>query len=525
VLSVPGAGIFKRNWSEYFEGRNVRIVYDNDEAGDKGSSRAGSMLQGVAKNVQYIHWPESRPDGFDIRDFCIAAESAGVRPKRAVNQLLKLIQSKHRRDGETEQHVAGKQTEMPPLPEIIVLPRRERPTFPEVLKVFGRHLEMDDEMVGCLRMILSVIVSNQMPGPPLWTYICGPPSSGKTQLIQAAQLSDQVIYRSSVGPASLVSGFQGAKDPSLLAIVHGLCLMFKDGTELFTLPGFKLDEVMGIFRGAYDGHTVRTYGNGVEREYRAHFTLIIGVTGVVDKYRGASLGERFVRYRLRRTTVANETARLKAAIFATAHETEMERELRDVVRKFLAFRIPEIQKPPPWYVERLIPLCQLISLLRANVDRNDYTGDLPYRPEPEYGTRLAKQFTKLAHAVSIVNGTGIDRAVYEFVKRIAVDTCNAFHLDIVLCMMHVRHALTHTEISELTGIPSTTLTRRIDDLIDLGILRRRPMLQRDQERVMKSSRAGRAGMRPRFGYVVTQRVRLYVGRAGLAPNQGNGKNA
>ncbi len=522
VLAVPGADTFKKDWVEYFARRRVRLMYDNDEAGDRGSKKAGGMLGGVAVSVQYIHWPDSRPTGFDLRDYLTSAWKEKVRPKRILSRLQKLIHTEHRRADSQEGEAVelGKKSEMPPLPDIGIVAKRDRPTFSQVVERFSNYLEMDDEMVGCLRMVLAVIVSNQLAGPPLWAYLQGPPASGKTEMIQAAQTSDQVIYRSSVGPHSLVSGFQGATDPSLLAIVHGKTLLFKDGTEIFTLPAYAREEVMGVFRGAYDGHVVRSYGNSVMREYRMHFSMIIGVTGVVNSYRSASLGERFLKYVLRRASIAQEARRIRSAIFATAKEDEMERVLREAVRKFLAFKVKDLPEVPAWYVNRIIPLCQLIATLRASVDRNDYHDELSYRPEPEYGTRLAKQLTKLAMSVAIVNGTEIDEEVYAFVMRIAGDTCNAYHLDIVQTMAAATHPLTYSELSDLAQIPSSTMKRRMDDLIDLKAVVKRMLTEKDKARFARETQDGRLGRKPVFGFVLANRMRKFLANAGF----GNPKN-
>lgn len=94
VLSVPGTNSFKLEWTKYFQGKQVCILFDNDYpkknpktgeemivGGRAGVARVASMLQGVASSVEYLAWggrrghkgyTEDFPNGHDIRDFLTA---------------------------------------------------------------------------------------------------------------------------------------------------------------------------------------------------------------------------------------------------------------------------------------------------------------------------------------------------------------------------------------------------------------------------------------------------------------------
>ena len=57
VVAVPGAGVFKKSWVNLFDGRNVILSYDNDNAGVKGRDKAIGLLSGVAGSLRTICWP------------------------------------------------------------------------------------------------------------------------------------------------------------------------------------------------------------------------------------------------------------------------------------------------------------------------------------------------------------------------------------------------------------------------------------------------------------------------------------
>jgi len=77
VVGVPGAGIFKKEWVDLFQGREVVAVYDNDQAGDKGQQKCLAAIGRVAKSLLFVNWPEDRPTGFDLRDLIVPMMAEG----------------------------------------------------------------------------------------------------------------------------------------------------------------------------------------------------------------------------------------------------------------------------------------------------------------------------------------------------------------------------------------------------------------------------------------------------------------
>jgi hypothetical protein len=58
IVASPGTN-FKEVWAEHFKGRKVRVLFDNDEAGEKGAERAGKLLIAAgAEQVKILKWPE-----------------------------------------------------------------------------------------------------------------------------------------------------------------------------------------------------------------------------------------------------------------------------------------------------------------------------------------------------------------------------------------------------------------------------------------------------------------------------------
>lgn len=64
-----GAGTWEPEWCEQFRGCTVTLLYDNDEAGRKGTLKAASMLQEYAELVLIAQWPAGSAEGYDVGDW------------------------------------------------------------------------------------------------------------------------------------------------------------------------------------------------------------------------------------------------------------------------------------------------------------------------------------------------------------------------------------------------------------------------------------------------------------------------
>jgi len=71
VVAVPGAGTFKAEWATHFKGKNVRVLFDNDDAGRKGALKAHNLLKSSVNDLKFLHWNEKHDVGFDVRDLYV----------------------------------------------------------------------------------------------------------------------------------------------------------------------------------------------------------------------------------------------------------------------------------------------------------------------------------------------------------------------------------------------------------------------------------------------------------------------
>ena len=388
---VPGASSFKSDWAECLKNRDVIAVYDNDDPGDKGAAKLVEKLGSTPASLRFIQWPDSKPKGYDLRDYVVRCMATKKNPQAALADLKELVRDQPRRSvasGPVEESDEG-----PPA------------SFVEVIEVFKRHVLVSEDFAEAVKVSLAVCLSNDLPADPLWVYLVGPPGIGKTLICNSLATSPRCKFVSTVSPHALVSGWrEDGTDPSLIPQLRGKTLVAKDFTEVLSMPESIQDEIFSTLRGAYDGYVYKPFGNGVVREYKnCTFAVLAGVTNAVHGSSRASLGERFVKFQMKSPINKGADDLIRAAITSVGTEKFMEEEVQSVVRSFLRRKIEKMPEVPQTIVNKLIALVQLIAQLRAQVSR-DYRGEeVMYRPAPELGTRLAKQLIKLGMMLRYFN--------------------------------------------------------------------------------------------------------------------------
>ena len=71
LTTTGGAGTWRDHWNPLFEGRDVMICYDADEAGRSGSVLVASQLVSVAAQVRIVQIPLAEPAGADFTDYIV----------------------------------------------------------------------------------------------------------------------------------------------------------------------------------------------------------------------------------------------------------------------------------------------------------------------------------------------------------------------------------------------------------------------------------------------------------------------
>ncbi len=472
IVGPPGSSTFKKEWSAYFKGRNVVLLYDNDTAGLKGMEMVTALLDPVAKSLHQIHWPSDAtdlfPDKYDIRDFvCDRIKT----PKKAWKELQAMIKS-------TASPITG-----------TAKPTRnlKRTSFLAVIKDFRKAgIHLTDNFIDAILVTIATAISVRVPGDSVWLFLVGPPGSGKTLSIDSFQkCPDHGVFLSKLSAQSLVSGYRtgDGTDPSLLPTLNGKCLFVKDYTAIKAMPTTQQEELYGILRDCYDKHVRIIYGNGEQREYGEgkpggpiDFSMVAGVTDVIHGDNRATLGERFLKFEILCEDYDPEL-QIRAAITNVVELIRGDDLVQESMSAFVQhltdnLNVDKLPTVPQWVQERLIAIAQIAAYLRATVHRTG--ADMTYRPRPEIGTRLAKQLVKMGRSLAYVLGKKtIDQEVYRLMEKLAFDTVVGWSLEIVrhlISLLQKDTGCSALEISTALQVSKTFINRKLNDLRELRVV-------------------------------------------------------
>jgi len=235
--------------------------------------------------------------------------------------------------------------------------------------------------------------------------------------------------------------------------------------------------IFSDLREAYDGYLEKNFGNIGKRTHYAHFTVIAGVTPVLDRYTAMqqNLGERFLKLRL--SEKETET-KIKKAVNNLDVQTTMREELNNATEKFFTqnFKLKEV-KIPEEIKNMIVKLAQYTASLRTSVSRNPYNRNiLEYIPEDEVGTRLGIQLAKLGKALAAIrNKEEITESELKILTRVARDTIPKKVKILMDCLANEPYGLTTSEIREKTGIENETCRYGLKDLQVLGLVRNKKL--------------------------------------------------
>ena len=418
-------------------------------------------------------WKENAHRDIELRGYLGMA--AGISNTRRRKELLMETVAKFTKEHFKIEHITKKEEKK----EMAAFEYISSVTYPDVMKTIRKYLYVKDE--GPILVTIAVALSNKLAGDPVWLLLIAPPGGSKSEIIRAfsanGKINDFVHPISTLTPSTFVSGLPENED--LLPRIDGKIITLKDFTTILTKQPDARNEILGQLREIYDGHFSKETGSGVgTKYYDSKITVIAGVTPVIDNFAGVQslLGERFLRIRTHEDEDIDANQALRESMAMAAYNGEgLEEEMRinisnrvlSLYKDFSPDKIPTIAKNLAFFI---VDCAEISSVLRTGVDR-DITHNIKSVPEPEFSTRLSKQYKKIAMVIAWMLGKQkVDFQSISYVYRIALDTIEKKRILILKSLNWT--GLTTKEISDLTLLPSNTVREVLEDLWILGICSR-----------------------------------------------------
>ncbi|MGO8918024.1 MAG: hypothetical protein ACLQJR_19140 [Stellaceae bacterium] len=362
----------------------------------------------------------------------------------------------------------------------------------DTLRTFERWLILPSRTP--VYAMLGTIVANLLEGDPVWLGLVAPPSSAKTELLNAVSGLPFVVSVSTLTLASLLSGTPrrqrtpGATGGLLRQVGNPGLLCLKDFTSTLTMRPESKSEVLSALREIYDGKWTRYVGTdgGKPLHWTGKLGLVFGCTGAIDTQHSVSdaLGNRFLLSRLE-----PGKGQLRWAFRHVGGKTAaMRRELAESVNLLFAAPRPDPQELSEHEIERFERVTELVVRLRGAVERDRYRREL----DAVYGAEGPARFgLSLERLLAGLDALGVERkSALEVVISVALDSTPPLRRNIYrfLCQplnpldpppAHTPPLATRTtkQVAEAIGLPSVTVRRGLEELTSYGLAHSYPAKQ------------------------------------------------
>jgi CRP-like cAMP-binding protein len=377
------------------------------------------------------------------------------------------------------------------LDEVVTIQPQHCESYADLLEIYRQDMSVTKSFEDCMSICAAVHLAVPLEGEPLWFYLVGRPSGGKSTLCDLL-MSDEIHSFHLSKFTGLVSGNRQGKP--IIPLMQGKCVIIPDGTLLFESTPIQLANVYGELRGIFDGNLNVEYRNGVSASFsNISFGMIIGITERIYALTQSALGERFLHCRLdtSRDTEVQRNMNAIDSIFNDIGLTNFEGNEAGDMRSFpkqraytagflsrlhAKIRSGEIVRPRYTTEDKMLiqAIADMVACSRAQAPRGkeNNVSEVLYDSKPEGTTRVAKLLSILAVCLCYVHGVSeITPLIRSLLVKVGLDTAaSAYKQYAIIRAVSLSDGLTKTAIANLTGITIETVSRRVEDLISLGIL-------------------------------------------------------
>lgn len=254
-----------------------------------------------------------------------------------------------------------------------------------------------------LYVLMGAVAANMIEGPPVWLMLVGPPSCGKSVLLNSLLTVPRMVEVCEIATEAAFLSGTPARDRStdatggLLREVgdHG-GLILNDFTSVLCKAPDKMALIMGVFRETFSGRWTRHIGGegGRKINWTGKLALFAGCTGTIDHHHqlSAELGERWVYWRF-----PEKEHYYSESVMAMNNggRAGWEEEMRESIREFLEEVNLSFASPTP---KRALELSELSSIhniasvavrCRSGVRRDSYSKEIIGAKEGELEVRLS----------------------------------------------------------------------------------------------------------------------------------------
>jgi hypothetical protein len=423
-----------------------------------------------------------------LRDLAAKLITSGMDAGAAVNQLRALMEAStaphderwRERYAEIPRLVDSATEKYAKAPEPDPAPTGPPSTITQTLAKFDEWLLLKNQTP--VLAVLGAIAANYLDGDAVWLGVVAPPSSAKTEILNATSSLPEVVQTATVTPAGLLSGTpkkqrdKGAKGGLLRQIGDFGILVLKDFGSVLSMHPETKAETLAALREVYDGSWTRHVGTdgGKTLAWTGKVGLVFAATGVIDSHHSVlgAMGDRFLLSRMAPAEGQAQFTRSLQHVGATTKQ--MRKELAKVVARLFAGRRAEPRPISPDEIKRIGSAISLVVRLRGAIARDRRTNEI----DAIYGTEgTARVGLALERLLAGLDTLGVERAkAVEVVLSVAMDSVPPQRRAAYECVCKYGKLKTADVAIEL-GLPTNTARRLLEDLTAYHLLERQSLGQ------------------------------------------------
>jgi hypothetical protein len=484
TCNALGAGKWLPSYNDQLRGRRVVVIADNDDPGRKHAASVAAALFAIANSVGVLELPGVTQPGADVSDWLDSGNT--------IEALVAL---------------AGEAKAL------------RRVSLADVRATFRTHLVGDPDLIIT---VLGTVAANRLQCDPVWLFVVGAPSSGKTERIMAAQSLPDVHLLNDLTVGGLLSGVSqkdratNSKGGILREIGPYGLLLIKDFSTILSMPNDARNALIGAFREIFDGRYSRALGadGGKKLEWEGKLGIIAAVTEAIDQYHAVigQLGERFLYYRCPPVARQEQARRSFANV---GRGRAMRTALRDVVTQFFA-NLDLEHHNIEWKKDdatRIVNLADLASWLRSAIFRAGRNFEIELVPDPEAPARLAQQLAALFQGLLAIGASRSDS--WRLLRKVALDCLPKLRRLTVELLVTTDNWMTTAQVAGRLNVPTNTVRRTLEDLAAHGVV--------DRDAARAKSETDEGDRRNDRWQLSTRARNLFTAIAPTKQEGGNGK--
>jgi hypothetical protein len=330
-----------------------------------------------------------------------------------------------------------------------------------------------------------------MAGPPVWLILVGPPSCGKSQVLdplagmnEMLDACGEITYAGLLPLKKTRKGNKGVVQTGSGGVLgkigrYGVLVISDFSTTVLSMQHEQMAKVIGAFRQIYMGNFSRNAdpdGGGRSVSWEGKMGMLAGCTPNIDSHHSVmgGMGERFVFYRYPVTGYSEAYASLDMSEPKKVREYlqccfenyfDSMSGVEKIAEDAAQIKLQMMEK------DKLVAVAQLAAKCRGSVTRNRYSRDVEEVPYSEGPSRLVKVLGLMLRSLM---ACGVrKKEAWRLTARMALDSMPLTRRRAMVCLGGVNGdgGLDLEEGVKRSGVHSTTLRRAMEDLVLLGVVR------------------------------------------------------